>query len=449
MSFIQRFVLPKLPTVLATQARVDLPGYEIWLHNIDNVHVLPTELDVARFEEALSKALQLYSHAAGQLRCNDGHWSIELTNTAIPVDIDYKLDLNSNSFLSGDWVVQDDISPFLNNQPIGANLVNGGAPLVRLKLTFFNKETCIGVSWHHTLGLLLFLDAFFQGLYDIPSIGDSITLSHFMHALSQFYQGVSLKYPAPTFRKHHFPTPSPSLSAEYWPRMPHLHKSCVFSELAEIFYESCRDAEHLRWRFDNHDLADLRLMLSSQKETYLSKQDCLIAYIVAVLNYHKSVPVQKVTNTSSVLSNIPTDMANIATTLRQTLIQCRDPDYVYKWMTVANKHMLETANAGKSFLFSYLDNSINVNSNTIIDWHGAHFGCPDGSRFHTSGVAKSYLRCFKSNPTKGDDGVWYPRQSIDISMGTTSELKPKLLETLAYGIPYMLDNGHTRQCLIY
>ncbi|KAG8217369.1 hypothetical protein J3R82DRAFT_5464 [Butyriboletus roseoflavus] len=165
MSFIQRLVLPKLPTALATHAHADLPGYDLWLHNIDNVHVLPTELDVPKFEEALSKALQLYPHAAGQLRCSDGHWSIELTNTTVPVDIGYKLDTSSDSLLNGDWVIQDDISPFLNQQPIGANLVNGGAPLLRLNLTFFSNETCIGVSWHHTLG-------------------DAIVPSRFMHTLS-------------------------------------------------------------------------------------------------------------------------------------------------------------------------------------------------------------------------------------------------------------------------
>jgi len=76
------------------------------------------------------------------------------------VDIDYKLNMNSDSYLNGDWVIQDDISPFLSHQPIGANVVNGNAPLLCLKLTFFKDETCIGVSWHHTLGWLLFLIPF-------------------------------------------------------------------------------------------------------------------------------------------------------------------------------------------------------------------------------------------------------------------------------------------------
>lgn len=38
--------------------------------------VIPAELDVPRFEEALSRALQQCPHAAGQLRCLDGRWFV-------------------------------------------------------------------------------------------------------------------------------------------------------------------------------------------------------------------------------------------------------------------------------------------------------------------------------------------------------------------------------------
>lgn len=71
-----------------------------------------------------------------------------------------------------------------------------------------------------------------------------------------------------------------------------------------------------------------------------------------------------------------------------------------------------------------------------IDWCSAHFGCPDGSRFHSTGMGKHYIRSFRSNPTKGDDGVWQARQSVDVSMGVTAELKPRLLEILARGVQH-------------
>ena len=125
-----------------------------------------------------------------------------------------------------------------------------------------------------------------------------------MHTFSQFYQALPLQYAAPTFKKHHFSTPSCSIIAEFWPRMPRLHEDCFFSEFGEIFAESCKNLEHLRWRFESHDLSELRSALSShgQGEICLSKQDCLTAYLVAILNHNKNVPVQQVTNASSVSS---------------------------------------------------------------------------------------------------------------------------------------------------
>lgn len=68
------------------------------------------------------------------------------------VDIDYKLDTTSDALLNGDCVIQDDISPFLNHQPVSPGPADGNAPLLLLKLTFFDNETSVGVSWHHALG---------------------------------------------------------------------------------------------------------------------------------------------------------------------------------------------------------------------------------------------------------------------------------------------------------
>ena len=87
---------------------------------------------------------------------------------------------------------------------------------------------------------------------------------------------------------------------EFWPRMPQFHNTPPLTELGEVHAESYNNDEHLKWRFDSHDLAELRLTLSGQKGTYLSKQDCLTAYLVAILNYNRSIPVQNVVSVSSV-----------------------------------------------------------------------------------------------------------------------------------------------------
>lgn len=43
---------------------------------VNILYVVPTELDVSRFEGALSRVLQLYPHAAGQLRHIDQRWLV-------------------------------------------------------------------------------------------------------------------------------------------------------------------------------------------------------------------------------------------------------------------------------------------------------------------------------------------------------------------------------------
>ncbi|KAF9228603.1 hypothetical protein BS17DRAFT_691191 [Gyrodon lividus] len=217
-----------------------------------------------------------------------------------------------------------------------------------------------------------------------------------MHALSQFYQGLSPEFQSPTFKKHVFSVPSQSVMADFLSRMPHLLHCYPFNELGAIYAEASKGVEHLKWRLHSDELRDLRVALSSdgQKGHSLSVHDCLTAYIVAVLNRNRSEPVQQVTNASSYRSikapfideniagnliqnvckvpsgAIPMDMAGIATTVRAALVRCREPGYLNNWIGTASSLMLDTANAGKSFFFTPQDNAISINSNTV--W----VGCP-------------------------------------------------------------------------
>ena len=51
-----------------------LTGISHW--KVPNVHVLPATIDLEKFKNALSDTLQMYPHAAGQMRCQDGRWSV-------------------------------------------------------------------------------------------------------------------------------------------------------------------------------------------------------------------------------------------------------------------------------------------------------------------------------------------------------------------------------------
>ena len=127
-------------------------------------------------------------------------------------------------------------------------------------------------------------------------------LLRFTHTLSRFYQGLSPEFTAPTFQKRHFPTPSHSVVAEFWPCMPHLHVTRDPNERANAGAESRKNVEQMRWRIDSHDIEALRSTLSLKRRggPLPSKNDCLIAYLAAVLNDSRSDPVQQVTNVMSV-----------------------------------------------------------------------------------------------------------------------------------------------------
>ena len=70
----------------------------------------------------------------------------------MPVDVSYIEEKYSSAILQDDWVIQEDLASLVYYQPVDVNPINGTAPLLRFKLTFFMGETCIGISWHHTLG---------------------------------------------------------------------------------------------------------------------------------------------------------------------------------------------------------------------------------------------------------------------------------------------------------
>ncbi|KAG2124575.1 hypothetical protein BD769DRAFT_1467840 [Suillus cothurnatus] len=430
---IVQYVVPKGPTILAGRESVDLPGYDLWLHFVDNVHAFDGSIDIERFHDALASTLQMYPHAAGKLCTTGGRWFIQLTNSGLAVEVEDRKEELSTSFIQGDWVIQDDLSSLLSQLPPDAIIVNGSASLVRFKITSFKDRTCLAVSWHHTLG-------------------DAVALCRFMQTLSLFYQRVQPDFSPPTFDKHQYRTPGPSTSSEFLPLMPHLWASYPFDELEAKYAEACEDLANLRWRFHEHHLHALHSMLSVNEENYVSWHDCLTAYIVTLLNRSMPRPIRMVTNVANfrrveahyiasnvagnVIQNIPSGtlpshMSGIAIAVRESIVRCRDGMFLEDWMAVASDIMLATANAGKSFFFASRPGVMSINSNVAIDWCDAHFGFPDSSSFFTTGSLKFYFRPFKSNPTL-HDGTWRPRKgSVDVSMGVPRVLKAKLLVCLA------------------
>ncbi|KZT65177.1 hypothetical protein DAEQUDRAFT_539681 [Daedalea quercina L-15889] len=137
-----------------TVEAVILPGYDLWMTFIKNVHVLPVSLDIQRFHRSLEVVLRQYPHASGRLRSGESHWSlVKLLQSPIPIQV-VRLLGSPDAGLNDRRVIQDNIQEYLYSEQGSAGPAADDRALLLLKLTVAKTETAIGVSWHHTLGKL-------------------------------------------------------------------------------------------------------------------------------------------------------------------------------------------------------------------------------------------------------------------------------------------------------
>ncbi|KAH9946372.1 uncharacterized protein BXZ73DRAFT_95870 [Epithele typhae] len=398
--------------------RVALPGFELWMNYIENVHVVPQCIDPSRFCAALALSLQVFRHAAGQLHRNDGEWEILLTDSPVPVEVE-RIDANAirvgDDTEAVDWVIQPNLKRFYAHRDASSSSSTHTAPLLYAKLTLSRSDTAIGVSWHHTLG-------------------DASVLLHFMQSLSHHYSnpGKTLGPTVPTFTKRAFPRPTKSLIHEYTPLIPHLAQTCPEAELGAVYGAMSHGTSRVAFRITLDRLERLRSRVvaalashhhSEGEQLKPSRHDCLIAFIVGVLNRHLHVPITTVTNVASyrsvpgvvhhsaVAGNaiciIPTTLdpstasgtlADNAHRLRASLTTARTPAFVEAYMSVASNLMHTAVNSGRAWWFAAPPGRASVNSNAALAWHSVHFGCPGRARFYTSGTNDRYIRVFRSNP---------------------------------------------------
>ncbi|TBU50153.1 hypothetical protein BD309DRAFT_849867 [Dichomitus squalens] len=200
-----------------------------------------------------------------------------------------------------------------------------------------------------------------------------------------------------------------------------------------------------------------------------SSHDCLVAFIITVLNRHLNTPITRVANAASVrtvsivsgvvedgiagnaIYIIPTsiaaedihDLKRIAYALRRSILSWRERSKVEEYMSVASHFMQLATNQGHSMFFAAPPGHMSVNSNAgsvvmtagvrlglaltniiRIDWHSAHFGLPNKIKFHTSGINDRYVRVFSSNPTTS--GEEEPSPSLDVSFAMASSIQEEV-----------------------
>lgn len=54
--------------------------------------------------------------------------------------------------MTSNFVIQDDLQAVL--PPVNGSPLNVDSPLLLVQVTVCKTETCVGVAWHHTLGIV-------------------------------------------------------------------------------------------------------------------------------------------------------------------------------------------------------------------------------------------------------------------------------------------------------
>ncbi|TFY64197.1 hypothetical protein EVJ58_g2784 [Rhodofomes roseus] len=234
--------------------------------------------------------------------------------------------------------------------------------------------------------------------------------------------------------------------------MPHLAHTYHRSELAAQYAGMNRDVVRVDVRVSGAALGRLvDVVRARTRERAVSRQDCLTAYVVTVLNRCGAGSIDVVANAASyrniaapwvdaaVAGNpiyiVRTDLgrgaqrlSDIALTIRRSIEKWREPAFIGAHMSVASQLMLDAANARRSMFFAAEPGVLSVNSNLSLDWQSADFGYPSRARFHTSGINERYLRTFHVNPNPKDHGQG---ENIEMSFGVSASLRDKVVDMLA------------------
>jgi NRPS condensation-like uncharacterized protein len=180
-------VYPSPPT--GNNRHIELAGLDLWrMARIDNVFVYPSEINIDRFKDALSRTLSLWPVIAGRSCLNDNkYYFIEMSDNATPVTLINNDDLvkwpfDSNVILD---FYKDSLSTYIDEVQVTKLFDNSqNEPLVRIKLTHIvqSNEWVLGISWAHELG-------------------DAASCLNFSNTLSRLYQQMEPLKPLPIFER--------------------------------------------------------------------------------------------------------------------------------------------------------------------------------------------------------------------------------------------------------
>ncbi|CAF4254142.1 unnamed protein product [Adineta steineri] len=418
-------VYPSPPT--GNNRRLELAGLDLWrMARIDNVFVYPSEINIDRFKEALSRTLSLWPFIIGRSRLDtDEHYFIEMFDNPIPVVL-------FNDYESVKWpfdsnVIQDfytnSLSTYLDEVRV-TNLFDNtnDEPLVRLKLTHIiqSNEWKLGISWAHELG-------------------DAASCLNFSNTLSRLYQHMEPLESLPIFERRLWKNDEidPSLLST----MKHFRDAKPLEEMWKKFMIDQEAYDQVNLSFSSEQLVKLRTLAGDDNTTI---QDALTAYIILTLNkycyYNDDKRRILRTNTSvdfrgvsdSIAYTDPYSLSSIAKTIRQSIIKSRDSKFLERWLATADDAMRKMIHNNRLADLGFVPNEIIVNSNLRYDWVDlVDFGYKDQCRFYTGWSGAFYLRIFRLNPIcKKNTWLSRDRNGAEVIFRIEKNLKAKFLNMI-------------------
>ncbi|CAF2060024.1 unnamed protein product [Rotaria magnacalcarata] len=396
--------------------RIELAGLDLWiLARIDSVFVYPFELDIDRFNDALSRTLSLWPLVCGRfLLCKNGQYVIEMSDNAIPVNYTENNEMKK-------WPNELNVVLQLSNNPLTGfidevqtmKLIHGSQeePLVCFKLTRIvqSGEWVLGVSWEHVLG-------------------DAEPCLRFLNTISRVYQQLIPLEPLPVFGRRLWRQDEYDLSLVSVTKQ--LRDALPLKDMLKNFMGIQTKYDQVNLHFSGKHLFKLRELAG---EKNITLQDSLTAYIIVTLNTccyqnddqrlilrtNTTVNFRGVSDLIASVGQVsnavfmmlsdnfddPYSLSSIAKTIRCSIIKSRDPKFLESSLATADALMKSIVRDDLTPNLGYFANEVTVNSNLRYDWADlVDFGYKNKCRFYTAWTGPLYFRVFRLNLVEDGHG---------------------------------------------
>ncbi|GJE85405.1 transferase family-like protein [Phanerochaete sordida] len=395
---------------------------------VDTAHIVPGEIDLDQFNDALARTLQAYPVHAGRIvrpRDPKDPWTVSLINQGVPVTV---MESDADTEVPANAVIQSPKFPYTKPISVVKYLdFDNDEPLLRATIVRFTKtgSTSIGLCSAHI-------------------IGDGFVVLSFLRLLSQNYQGLEPLDPPPSYAA---PPRLPFNAADYgeipYPDYQHLYP---LRGVAPHVEPGRKKPLRLDLRLTAAQIAAIHKGVLAQcpesSPPILSRQDVLVALVayclskadpqappiqhISTILMSRGIPPRPKNSVGNALMWAMTEAAedfeketvfSIALRIRKALVQCRDPAYAAAYDAAHEPLAIDAINSEMAQDFIQRPGYMVVNSTWRFDWTSAHFGFPDQTRFcHTVLNEPRFLKMFRPNPTRRPDGTWDVRPKDDVEM---------------------------------